>query len=350
MWLLALRDLQWRRRRFLIAVLATSLVFALTLLLSGAGTGVRAEAASIVELFGADAWYVAEGTSGPFTASSTLPVSAADAVAALDGVERADPMVFLRYTVGGGADRRDVNVIGHRPGGLGSPTVQDGRAVDRPGEAVADTRLGFEVGERVAVGERDVEVVGVASGVTFNFGTPTLFVPIEEVQALAFAGQPLATTVVTKGQPSSTPEGLTELDDAEVVADMRRPMKSAIQTIDFINLLLWVIAAGIIGSIVYLSALERSRDFAVLKATGSPDVGLLVGLALQAVVLCLTAALVAVGLARLLEPGFPFAIETSVGAYVALPLVAMAVGLVASLAGLRRALRVDPALAFAGGT
>ncbi|CAN5444491.1 hypothetical protein BH18ACT1_BH18ACT1_13550 [soil metagenome] len=78
MWLLALRDLQWRRRRFLIAVLATSLVFALTLLLSGAGTGVRNEAGAIVELFDADAWFVAEGTSGPFTASSTLPVAKAD--------------------------------------------------------------------------------------------------------------------------------------------------------------------------------------------------------------------------------------------------------------------------------
>ncbi len=30
MWLLSLRDLQWRRRRFLIAVVATSLTFALT--------------------------------------------------------------------------------------------------------------------------------------------------------------------------------------------------------------------------------------------------------------------------------------------------------------------------------
>ena len=35
-------------------------------------------------------------------------------------------------------------------------------------------------------------------------------------------------------------------------------------------------------------------------------------------------------------------------AYVALPLVAIAVGLLASLAGLLRAVAVDPALAFGG--
>ena len=36
MWLVSLRDLQWRRRRFLIAVVATALVFAMSLLMAGA--------------------------------------------------------------------------------------------------------------------------------------------------------------------------------------------------------------------------------------------------------------------------------------------------------------------------
>ena len=35
LWLAGFRDLQWRRRRFVIAVLGSSLVFALTLMLAG---------------------------------------------------------------------------------------------------------------------------------------------------------------------------------------------------------------------------------------------------------------------------------------------------------------------------
>jgi hypothetical protein len=35
MWRLGLRDLQWRRRRFTVAVAATVLVFAMTLLFAG---------------------------------------------------------------------------------------------------------------------------------------------------------------------------------------------------------------------------------------------------------------------------------------------------------------------------
>jgi putative ABC transport system permease protein len=71
------------------------------------------------------------------------------------------------------------------------------------------------------------------------------------------------------------------LSDAQAQADLERPLASGTQSIAFINALLWLVAAGIIGSIVYLSALERQREFAVLKATGAANRSLLTGLALQ---------------------------------------------------------------------
>ena len=55
MWRVALRDLQWRRRRFVIAVLATSLVFGMTLLMAGADASLHNEGRRIVAALGADA-------------------------------------------------------------------------------------------------------------------------------------------------------------------------------------------------------------------------------------------------------------------------------------------------------
>ena len=72
MWLVGVRDLQYRRRRFLIAVLATSVVFAMTVLMSGMSNGLDAEVDRIVASFHADSWVVARGASGPFTASKFL--------------------------------------------------------------------------------------------------------------------------------------------------------------------------------------------------------------------------------------------------------------------------------------
>ncbi|HET6813087.1 MAG TPA: ABC transporter permease [Actinomycetota bacterium] len=347
MWRAALRDLQWRRRRFVIAVLATSLVFGMTLLMTGFSTSLHNEGRRIVVALGADGWLVAAGAPGPFTTSTPIPAADANRVAAAPGVERADPLVILHATIRRPAVR-DVNLIGARPGGLGTPPLVEGHAVAGPGEVVADTELGLHLGDRMELSGTQLQVVGLADQVTWYFGTPTLFLALEDAQAVAFDGQPLATVVLTKGIPRTGLPGLTLLSNAQAVDDLERPLVRGTQSIDLISALLWLVAAGIIGSIVYLSALERLREFAVFKATGASNRSLLVGLALQAVVLSATAAVLAVGIAQLLGPMFPFAVEIPPLAFPRLLVLAMLVGLAASVAGLRRAVSVQPALAFGG--
>ena len=97
--------------------------------------------------------------------------------------------------------------------------------------------------------------------------------------------------------------------------------------------LLWIVAAGIIALIVYLTALKHVRDFAVLKATGTSNTTLFGALALQAVVLSLVSAVVAIAIALALAPFFPFQIVVAASAYVLLAVVAIVVGLLASTRG-----------------
>jgi putative ABC transport system permease protein len=55
-----------------------------------------------------------------------------------------------------------------------------------------------------------------------------------------------------------------------------------------------------------------------------------------------------VGFAQLLLPLFPLTITYTLSSYLLLPVIAVVVGVLASLAGVRRAVRTDPATAFAG--
>jgi putative ABC transport system permease protein len=128
--------------------------------------------------------------------------------------------------------------------------------------------------------------------------------------------------------------------------DLKRRVKNATGTIGFLNVLLWFIAAGIIGSIVYLTVIERTRDFAVLKATGVASRSLFMSLAIEAVVIALASAIVAIVMAVGLHSMLPIRVEISTAAYLELVGVSVAVGILASLVGLRRAVGVDPALAF----
>ena len=95
-----------------------------------------------------------------------------------------------------------------------------------------------------------------------------------------------------------------------------------------------------------MSSLQRVRDFAVLKAMGASSRALFGGVAAQAVVVTLVAALLASLTANLLKPLYPLPVAIPTSAFLLLPVTAVAVGVGASLVALRRAVSVDPALAF----
>ena len=101
MWLISLRDLQWRRRRFVIAVMATGLVFGITLLLAGINASFQHEIDHTVGSFHATAWIVPTAAAGPFTSSAAFPAAVAGQVARSPGVHQADPMVVTRVTLPG---------------------------------------------------------------------------------------------------------------------------------------------------------------------------------------------------------------------------------------------------------
>ena len=341
-----LRDLLFRKRQFAIAVVGATLVLSMALVLSGLSGGFRAEARSTVDGFGADAWVVHVGATGPFSSASALPGDDVRRVAATPGVTRAAPFVLLREAARQPSRTFHVNVFGHAVGTLGQPPVTSGRRVAAPGEAVVDRRTGMKVGDTFVMAGRTFTAVGRTSGLTALAGVPNLYVSIDDVRAMAFGGRELETAVIATGHPRGLPPDLVAMSPRAARADLLSYLSSGVTAIDNLRIFLWVVAAMVIGVVMYLSTLERLRDFAVLKAIGWTSGRLFAGLAMQGVVVALTAAALAAGMANLLTPMMPLRSDIPASAFAVLPGVAVFVGLLASLAGLRRAVSVDPALAF----
>ena len=348
MWNITLRNIQFRRRQFLIAVVGTSLVFGMALLVTGIREGFRSEAQKTLDGIGGDHWVIPRDTSGPFTAFSIVEARAAETLAGLPGVRQADPIVLLPQTIGKGEKAKTINVIGRRNGGLGQPPLVAGRTVQGEGDAVVDKKVDLKLGERFALSGRKFTVVGLVTGRTYFGGTPTIYVGLKDAQALAYRGNPYATAIVMNGRPAVVIPGLAVLSKSEVKADLLRPLRDAEQSINNTRLLLWLVAAIIVGAVMYMSALERVRDFAILKAVGAGSRVLVTSLAIEAVIACLLSAALAVFVARLLRPIIPLPVTYTASAYALLPVVAVIVGMLSSLSGVRRAVRTDPAAAFAG--
>jgi putative ABC transport system permease protein len=128
-------------------------------------------------------------------------------------------------------------------------------------------------------------------------------------------------------------------------------MEVTMSALRLIALLLWAAGTVLIGAFVYVSAIGRLKDFAVMKALGGSATQLLRGVAVQSLLLALAAAATGASLANLYIPRFPVYLDPPAAAYVQLFLLAAGSGLLASVGGIRKAVRVDPAVAFgaAGG-
>jgi putative ABC transport system permease protein len=241
-----------------------------------------------------------------------------------------------------------VNVMGVEPHGLGVPATRSGSSVAGAGQVVVDSRTGISRGATVRLGGVVLRVVGTVSDRTLAAGIPMVYMTLSDAQTALFGGQPVVTAVVTKGTPRSAPTGLEVLTNRQVESQTLATLASGVTSIKNSRTLMWVVAAIIIAALIYVSALQRVRDFAVLKALGSSSLSLFGSLCLQSVIVTLLAAALGTGMSTFMTGIFSQPVTVPASAYTTLPIVAVVVGLIASLVALRRATGADPVAAFGG--
>ncbi|HWL41669.1 MAG TPA: FtsX-like permease family protein [Ilumatobacter sp.] len=345
----SLRDLQWRRRRYVIVVLVASLAFGLALLMSGVAHRLTQEGDDMLALFGADRWVVPESVGGPFSTTQLLPTGELDSLTAQSGVTAASPILIGRTMI----DGIGTNVIGYDSASPMLPAkLADARAsMADPDAPIVDELFEHGLGDVFELNGHRLRVGAEVSDTAFYFSMPTVWLPLPTVQDYLFAGQDVATAIVVQGSLSPATGDSPVLDvltNADAQADYDRVLGATSDTLGIINTLLWLMATGVVAAIVYVSVLERSRDFATLKAVGVSNRSLVGGLLTQSAALSLASAVAAVGVAKALSPSFGFPVTMPTAAYVQLLVVALVVGVLASLVGVRKITHIDPALAFGG--
>ncbi|MCX6521636.1 MAG: ABC transporter permease [Actinobacteria bacterium] len=333
----ALQDLLWRKKRFVIALTATSLVFSMTLVMAGLSAAFPNEIGRLLDRLGGELYYAKAGSNGPFSAGGVVTADSAPAGSAA--------VLYSVATVRLDGDLKQVSLFGVDPTGTANPEVSSGRSLAASGELVVASSLVKRPGDTIVLGSIDLEVVGVIDDLTLFGGQGTVFLPLSDAQILVADGQDVASFFVGPATDDRS-TSLAVFDRATAKDDLLRPLEGATGSIAFIGILLWIVAACIIGSVVFLSALERTRDFAVFKATGASTISIGIGLIAQAVVIAVFASAVAVVLAMVLAPVFPMPVEIPTSAMALLPVLAVVAGVLSSLIGLRRAVSVPPALAF----
>ena len=205
------------------------------------------------------------------------------------GVSASVPLVYGSATMPDGDSARSVNVFGAPERGPGIPVLADGRPPSATDEVVVSNTMGKSIGDTVEIGSQPLRIVGLVDDSTALAGQPNIFLTTAGAQKLLFSGQSLITSVGLQGRPAKAPDGFRIVDRNGAIDDLLRALSGARQAMTLMAGLLWLVAASIVGSMIYMSAMERTRDFAVFKAVGVPTRSILAGLAMQAIIVAVLA-------------------------------------------------------------
>lgn len=374
---LAYRDVRHKLGRFVLTCLGLSLLLGVVLSMIGIYRGLVDDALVLARTPGAQLWVVETGTCGPFAESSRLPGGAREAVARLYGVEAAGAVTYQSVELRHRGRRLRLQVVGYEPGRPGGPErVAAGRPIARAHfELVADRRTGLALGEMVRLGDDDFKVAGLTEGQVDSGGNPVVYMTLPDAQDLQFELEgavarnraalgrlPDADTVnavVARTAPGVAVAGvaaaaerwkhaaaLTQEEQEALL--LESVVEKARRQIGLFTAILLVVSAVIVALIVYTMTMDKVREIATLKLIGAPD-RTIVGLVVQQ---ALAMGLVGFGLGAVLIASvadrFPRRVILEPEDGLVLGAVVVLVCLLASVLGLRLALRIDPARALQG--
>jgi putative ABC transport system permease protein len=278
-----------------------------------------------------------------------------------------------------GGRKLRLQIIGYEPGRPGGPTqIVAGREIMRSHyELIADRQTGLKVGETVQLGRNDYTVVGETRGVVTLSGDSIVYVTLRDAQQLQFQLTPaagrreaargvqreqtnLVNAVVARLTPGVSVEEVAETirrwrhfsvltDEQQQEFLTRNVIQRARQQLGTYMVILAIVSAVIIALIIYSMTMDKIRGIAMLKLIGAPD-RTIVGLILQqALLMGAVGFVVGTLLVYSLAQGLfvrrlvmlPEDIAAMFGAVVVICILA-------SLLGVRAALRVDPGQALTG--
>jgi putative ABC transport system permease protein len=390
---LAWKDIRHQWPRFLATALGLGLLFTVVLAMGGIYRGLVEEATLLVDAMRADLWVVQRDTRGPFAERSVVPLALEDRVRVVAGVASAE--AFATTTVQREREGRPLRLT---LVGLSWPTARgealplvEGRALEAPRrEMVADVSSGLALGERVPLGDETYEVVGRTRGMLGTSGDGAAFVtnadlrriegylPPEAVrqdrlglQALAPqpgddplgrdapgqealfapAALPPVSAVVVRVAPGEPVDAvraaLASFRDVSVYTNdeqhdllLQGVVDKSRRQLGLFRAILVVVSAILVTLIVFTMTAGKAREIALLKLLGARTRVVLSLILTQSLALGALGYGFACALSVVAFPHFPRRVSATVVEYAGVAAIVLAVSLLASLAGIAKALRV----------
>lgn len=364
----AWKSLTRQRLKLAISVAGLAAALILMMLILGFRTGLYASVAAYVDHAGADLFVAQQGATGLVASSSAVPAELAESIREESGASSMTAVTIADVIFKHEDRKTPVILVGYEPGRqLGGPWSVVAGTEPRADEAqiLLDRWLAEEndiaVGQTVSVLGQDLTVVGLTGG-TSNWMSPFLFLPASVLQDALDSPEVVSFFLVQL--PEDADRGRVvdrieeRLEDVHVMqpatlAGHDREVLAAVMETPLLVMLgiSVIIGTAVLGLTSYTAALDRMREYGVLKAVGASPANMRAWMLREGLYRALlgylaggVGAVFAAWLVELLWPKFTVLITPEAFGVVELILVVM-VGF-GSLLPLRRVESLDPAVVF----
>ena len=392
---LAYRDVSNSFGRYLLTGIGLGLLIGVTLTMAGVFRGMVDDGKALLRSAGADIWVVQQNTLGPFAEPSSLPDDIYRGILALEGVSQATNVAYLTLEVSHGSRSVRVMLEGIDADSNRLPLTA-GRPVSRSHyELVADERSGFRVGDRIPIHRHEYEVVGLTRGMRSPSGDPMLFLPLKDAQEIQFLKDNDALfrdRRQLQENPRLNPPGNPALLDAvedslfsnhrvnavlvpllpgtnpwqvadeiekwlRLTAYPRDEMEEiligqliamASKQIGMFLVILTIVSAAIVALTIYSMTQTKLKEIAVLKLIGTRNALISRMILLEAIGLGMIGFLTGKLAVTYWAPLFPKHVVLLPEDTLRALLITLVICVLASIAGIRAALRVPPGSAIGG--
>lgn len=375
---LAQRDIAHSLGKFVTTALGVGLLVGVVLIMIGVYRGMAHDAMIVPNDIAPDLWVVQKDTLGPFAENSRLHEDLKYALRGFSGVKEVYPLTFQSLQITQGIKPIRIYALGYEAGGDFTPyALVEGRAIAIPHqEVIVDTKTNFNLGDRIKIGRNSYRVVGRTHKAVSSGGDPMIYMDLDEAQELQFlfSNEQIRNDRTRGGNAASIDtvnafalqlaEGHNSATIAQEIARWKHQqvytaeeqgeiltknlIERSAKQIGMFTVILLIVSSVIISLIIYTMTIGKMKEIAILKLIGASNFTITKMIAQQSLLLGILAFIGGNVFAHASADYFPKTIILIPADALKLMVVVIIVSILASLSGIRTALRIDPASAIGG--
>lgn len=375
---LAWRDISHSLGKFVTTALGVGLLIGVVLVMIGIYRGMVHDAMIVPNNIAPDLWVVQKDTLGPFAESSRLHEDLKYSLKGFVGVKEVHPLTFQGVQIHKNGKPIRVYALGYESLSSFAPfTLTQGTAIKiRSREIIVDTKTGFKLGDEVHLGRNRYTVVGLTHKAVSSGGDPMVYLDLREAQELQFlfsneqirndrerGGASNATSMVNAFSltlkagfdPKTVGDEIHRWKHQEVYTAQEQSdiltknlIERSAKQIGMFTMILLIVSSVIISLIIYTMTMGKMKEIAILKLIGASNMIITKMIAQQSLLLGMLAFIGGNIFANASANFFPKTVILIPTDALKLFIVIVIVSILASLSGIRSALKIDPASAIGG--